>query len=53
MNQFENLHICYKHIEHEHVTCCRQNNNFWQNYGIFDLENFEVSFRHRVASLCK
>ena len=41
-NQFETLHRCYKHNEHVHVTFRRRENNFWQNYDIFDLEDFEV-----------
>ena len=51
-NQFETLHRCYKHIEDVHVTFCRQENNFWQNYSIFDLDNFEVRLQYWVASLC-
>ena len=55
-NQFETLHRCYKHIENVHVTFCRQENNFWQNYGILDLDNFQVRLQVRlqywVASLC-
>ena len=39
-NRFESLHRCYKHIEDVHVTFSRQEINFWQNYGILDLENF-------------
>ena len=55
-NQFETLHRCYKHIENVHVTFSRQENNFWQNYGILDLDNFQVRLQvrlqHWVASLC-
>ena len=36
-NQFETLHICYKHIEDVHVTFSRQENHFWQNYGVLDF----------------
>ena len=43
-NQFETLHRCYKHIEDVHVTFCRRNTYFWQNYDIFDLDSFEVGF---------
>ena len=51
-NQFETLHRCYKHIEDGHVSFSRQENNFWQNYGILDLENFQVRLQYWVASLC-
>ena len=51
-NQFETLHRCYKHIEDVHVTFCRRKNNFWQNYGIFDLDNFEVRFQYEEATSC-
>ena len=44
-NQFETLHICYKHIEDMHVTFCRRENNLWQNYGIFYLDSFKVRFQ--------
>ena len=43
-NQFETFHRCYKHIEDVHVTFSRQENHFWQNYGILDLDNFQVRF---------
>ena len=43
-NQFETLHRCYKHIEDVHVTFGRQENYFWQNYGILDLDDFQVRF---------
>ena len=51
-NQFETLHRCYKHIEDVHVTFSRQENNFGQNYGILDLDNFQVRLQYGVASLC-
>ena len=51
-NQFETLHRCHKHIEAVHVTVCRQENNFSQNYGIFDLDNFQVRLHYGVARLC-
>ena len=51
-NQFETLHRCYKHIENVHVTFSRQENNFWKNYGILDLDNFQVRLQYGVASLC-
>ena len=28
-----------------HVTFSRQEDNFWQNYGILDLDNFRLGFR--------
>ena len=55
-NQFETLHRCYKHIQDVHVTFSRQENNFWRNYDILDLDNFQVRLQVRlqywVASLC-
>ena len=35
-----------------HVTFSRQENNFLQNYGIFDVDNFEIRFQKGVARLC-
>ena len=43
-NQFETFHRCYKHIEDVHVTFSRQENNFWQNYGISDLDDFQARY---------
>ena len=40
------------YIEDVHVNFCRSKNNFSQNHGIFDLDNFEVSLQHRVVRLC-
>ena len=52
-NQFEASHRCYKHVEDDvHVTFSRQENHFWQNYGILDLDNFQVRLQYWVASLC-
>ena len=51
-NQFETLHSCYKHIENVHVTFSRHENNFWQNYGILDLDHFQVRLPYWVTSLC-
>ena len=51
-NQFETFHRCCKHIEDVHVTFSGQENNFWQNYGILELDNFQVRFQYWVASLC-
>ena len=51
-NQFEILHRCYKHNEDVHVTCSRQERKFWQNYGILDLDIFQVWLQRKVASLC-
>ena len=47
-NQFETFHICYKHIEDVHVTFSRKENNFGQNYGILDLDNFQVRLQYWV-----
>ena len=44
-NQFETLHRCYKHIEDVHVTFSGQENHFWQNFCIFDLDDFQVRFQ--------
>ena len=35
-----------------HVTFSMHENNFWQNYGIFDLDNFQQRLQYWVASLC-
>ena len=35
-----------------HVTFSRQANDFEQNYGNLDLENFQVRLQYWVASLC-
>ena len=35
-----------------HVTFSRQENIFGQNYGILDLDNFQVRLQYGVASLC-
>ena len=35
-----------------HVTFSKQENNFWQNYGILDFDNFQVRLHYGVASLC-
>ena len=51
-NQCETLHRCYKHIEDVHVTFSSQENNFGQNYGIMDSDNFQVRLQYGVASLC-
>ena len=51
-SQFETFHRCYKHIEDVHMTLSRQENNFWQNYGILDLDNFQARLQYSVASLC-
>ena len=48
--QFETYHRCYKHIKDVHVTFSRQENNFWQKYGILDLDNFQVRLQYLVAS---
>ena len=50
-NQFETLHRYYKHIEDVHVISSRQENYFWQNYAILDLDNFQVRLQYWVVSL--
>ena len=51
-NELLTLHRCYKHIEDVHVNFSRQENHFWQNNGILDLDNFQVRLQYWVASLC-
>ena len=51
-NEFETFHRCYKHIEDAHVTFSRQENYFSHNYGILDLDNFQIRLQYWVASLC-
>ena len=51
-NQFENLHRYYKNIEDVHVTFRSGENNFCQNYGFLDLDNFQGRLQYWVASLC-
>ena len=42
----------YKHNEDVHMIFSKQENNFVQNYGILDLDKFQVRFQYWVASLC-
>ena len=42
MHHFETMHTCCWYIEDVHVNFCRRKNNFWQNYGSLDLDNFQV-----------
>ena len=35
-----------------HMSFSRQENYFWQNYGILDLDNFQVRFHLEVVRLC-
>ena len=35
-----------------HVTFSRQETKFCQNYGILDIDNFQVSLQYGVASSC-
>ena len=44
-NQFETFHRYYKYIEDVHVTFGRQENNFWPNYSILDLDDFQARFQ--------
>ena len=50
-NQFETLHRYYQITEDVHATL-HTKNKFGQNYGVFDLDNFEVSLQYGTASLC-
>ena len=34
------------------MTFSKQENNILLNYGIFDLDNFQVMLQYGVASLC-
>ena len=38
--------------EDMHVTFSKQENNFWQNYGILDLDSFQGRLQYGAASLC-
>ena len=42
MDHFETMHTCCGYIEDVHVNFCRGKNNFCQNCGILDLDNFQV-----------
>ena len=46
------MHTCCGYIEDVHVNFYRGKNNFWQNYSILDLDNFQVRLQYWVASLC-
>ena len=50
MDHFETMHTCCGYIEDVRVNFCRRKNNFGQNYGILDLDNFQVGLHCRVAS---
>ena len=61
MDHFETLHTCCGYIKDVHVNFCRGKNNFLQNYGILDLDSFQVTIlgckfqvrlQYGVASLC-
>ena len=42
----------YMHIEDVPVTFSRQENNYRQNYGILDLDDFQARFQEEVVRLC-
>ena len=42
VDHFVTMRTCCGYIEDVHVNFCRRKNNFWQNYGILDLDNFQV-----------
>ena len=46
-NQFETLHRCICILKMCIVTFSRQENNFGQNYGILDLDDFRLGFSKR------
>ena len=52
MDHFETMHTCCGYIEDVHVNFCGRKINFWQNYSILDLANFQVRHQYGVASLC-
>ena len=52
MDHFETMQTCCGYIEDVHVNFCRRNNNFWQSYGILDLDNIQARLQYGVASLC-
>ena len=35
-----------------HMIFSKQENNFWQNYSILDLDNIQVRLQYWVANLC-
>ena len=45
MDQFETMNTFCGYIEDVQ-------NNFWQNYGILDFDNFQVRLQYGVESLC-
>ena len=45
MDHFETLHTCCGYNEDVHVNFCRR-----KNYGILDLDNFQVRLQYCVAS---
>ena len=42
MEQFETLHIHFKHIEHMHEGVLFRKNNFWRNDSCENLDNFSL-----------
>ena len=42
----------YMHIEVVLVIFSRQENNYGQNYGILDLDDFQAKFQYEVVRLC-
>ena len=52
-NQFDTLHSYYKHIKDVHVSFRTEKIIFDKIAAFFYLDNFEVRFQYRVASLCK
>ena len=50
MDHFETMHTCCGYIEDVHVNVCRRKKFFLQNYGILDLDNFQVRLQYGVAS---
>ena len=45
MDHFETMHTYCGYIEDVHVTFSRQENNYGQNYGILDLDDFQARFQ--------
>ena len=50
MDHFETMHTCCGYIEDVHVNFCRRKKKFLKNYGILDLDNFQVTLQYWVAS---
>ena len=50
-NRFETSNSYYKHNEDVHMISSKKENKFLKNYGILDLDNFQVRLQCGVANL--